>query len=141
MNTVVWYSDDMGGSYRVSGTVFPMFQECQVVELPGGRLLMNMRNSHLNSCDCRAQATSDDGGVSWSPVFFAPDLVEPVCSAGLLQLASGPLLFSNPHSASERVNMTLMASHDDGQSWQPALGVWPGPSAYSVLTALPNQRA
>ena len=69
-----------------SSTVFSNLQECQLVELSNGSLVINMRNSHLNPCDCRAQAMSHDGGATWSAVSWAPALIEPTVSAGLVNV-------------------------------------------------------
>ena len=38
--------------------------------------------------------------------------------------------------AAKRVNMTLHASGDDGQTWAPVAQVFAGPSAYSSLVDL-----
>ena len=44
-----------------------------------------MRNNHLNSsCLCQALAISHDGGATFSDVWYSPQLVSPVCMAGLL---------------------------------------------------------
>eukprot|EP00043_Microstomoeca_roanoka_P003335 m.43294 g.43294 ORF g.43294 m.43294 type:complete len:376 (-) comp12018_c0_seq1:40-1167(-) len=137
MNAVVWFSDDGGQSYQVSATSFPQMQECQIVQLFNGSLLMNMRNSHLNGCDCRANTISTDGGESWQPITWAPQLIEPVCSAGLFRLGNA-LYFSNPHSTSQRVNMTIQVATSDDLNWQIYQQVWTGPSAYSVLGQTPN---
>ena len=48
-------------------------QECQLVELADGTVMVNARNSHLNkTCDCRAVATSVDGGETWGDYHFDP---------------------------------------------------------------------
>ena len=141
--------------------------ECQVAELPNASVVINFRVrapqarsfdsgrasipsllSHLQvepplPCHCRLQARSDDGGESWTIPAPVPALVEPVCSAGLLQ-ASGSLLFSNPATVSSRVNMTVRRSGDEGATWTAGTAlVWPGPAAYSVLVPLssPGPRA
>lgn len=116
--------------------------ECQVAELGDGSLVINFRGNHENPCDCRAVATSHDGGATWSGLTWQPQLIEPVCSAGLLgvPIAGGTaplglLYFSNPATTSARVNMTLRISSDGGASWPLSDNVqlWLGPSAYSVL--------
>jgi sialidase-1 len=134
MNTVMWYSDDFGETYTVSG-VLPNYQECQLVELSNGTVMVNMRNSHLNPCDCRATAVSHDGGVTWSTVSYSPDLIEPTCSAGLVGV-DNQLFFSNPHETSAREAMSLMSSTNNGLNWTFEVTVWPGPAAYSTLTVL-----
>ena len=50
-------------TWRVSRSELPQMQECQLVELASGALLMNMRTAHVNaSCKCRAVSRSEDGG-------------------------------------------------------------------------------
>jgi sialidase-1 len=108
--------------------------ECAMAELGNGSVLINFRANHLNSCLCRSQMRSDDGGVTWGPLAYVPDLIEPVCSAGLLQRPGGQgLLFSNPASTHSRVNMTVRRSRDGGATWPDQALIWPGGSAYSVL--------
>jgi sialidase-1 len=134
--TRAWFSDDAGapGSWTSPPAFFGNMSECAVAELGDGSLLLNMRNEHRTQCDCRAQARSDDGGATWGPLAFVPDLIEPVCSAGLLELSGGQgLLFSNPASPTKRVNMTVRRSVDGGLTWPDEVQIWPGGCAYSVL--------
>jgi len=136
----IYYSDDNGDTYTEAGGSAPFseLQECQLVELNDGSVMVNARNSHLNkTCNCRAVATSTDGGETWSDYSFVPDLVEPVCSAGLINV-DGSLYFSNPASATARVNMTLKRSDDGGNSWQEVALVFGGMSEYSVLIDMTN---
>jgi sialidase-1 len=75
---LVWYSDDAGQTYTVSETVLPKMDEAQLVELSDGRIMANMRNKHLNSCDCRAVAISSDGGKTFGNTTYDPTLISPV---------------------------------------------------------------
>jgi hypothetical protein len=93
-------------------------------------------------CHCRLQSRSDDGGESWTTPAPVPALIEPVCSAGLLQVSPGALLFSNPATVGSRVNMTVRRSADEGDTWGAGTTlVWPGPAAYSVLVPLSGPAA
>ena len=77
--------------------------EAQLVELKDGRVLANMRNSHLNkSCDCRAIAISNDGGSTFGEIAYDEELVSPVCMASIIS-ANGRFFFSNPGTTSGRV--------------------------------------
>jgi len=59
----VWYSDD-GSSYTASSQSLPKMDEAQLVELPNGDVMANMRNSHANpNCSCRAISVSTDGAL------------------------------------------------------------------------------
>ncbi len=46
------------------------------------------------------------------------------------------ILFSNPASRDGRVNMTVRASYDEGQTWTRCRSLHAGPSAYSDLAIL-----
>ncbi len=134
----------MGGS--VSGGC----NECQVVELADGKLMLNMRMQQ-NGQGKRGIATSEDGGRTWSELRLDPVLIEPVCQASFLRytLAStngkNRLLFSNPASApppgqsrADRVKMTIRLSYDEGKTWPVSKLLHDDPSAYSCLAVLPD---
>lgn len=140
----VIYSDDHGATWKLGGTTpSDKVNECQIVELTDGRLLLNMRN-YERSHKCRQVAISADGGLTWQDQRFDEALIEPLCQAAIRRLRwpeterPGVILFSNPASAEQRVNLTLRASFDDGQTWPVAQVLHPGPSAYSDLAVLPN---
>ena len=86
---MVWYSDDGGKTYNLSQTVLEKMDEAQLVELSDGRVMANMRNDHLTSCDCRAVAISSDGGKSFGSITYDPALISPVTS---------PLSLSGSHN-------------------------------------------
>ena len=88
---LVWYSDDSGATYTVSETVLPKMDEAQLVELSDGRVMANMRNNHLTSCDCRAVAISSDGGKTFGNITYGPTLISPVC-----YIYSGTSLIGTP---------------------------------------------
>ncbi len=138
----VIYSDDHGRSWRLGGRT-PQHQvnECEVAELPGGRLLLNMRN-YDRSQRTRRVSLSDDGGATWGPVTADPALIEPICQASLRRYTwpgegrPGVLLFSNPASQTKRENLSVRLSRDEGKTWPIAKTLHAGPSAYSCLAVL-----
>jgi len=138
------YSDDHGRSWRLGGSS-PVDQvnECEVVELAGGKLMLNMRN-YDRSKRTRQACVSEDGGTAWAEQRFAAALIEPICQAAITRYRwpdganPGIVLFSNPASASERNQLTVRASFDDGETWPVSRVLYPGPSAYSDLAALPS---
>ena len=142
-NSHTIYSDDHGQTWLPGGVVRPAVNECQVVELTDGTLLLNMRN-YDRSRTARAIATSNDGGITWSEVRHDPALVEPICQASLVRYTMQPrddrnrLLFSNPATSDKRREMTVRMSEDEGKTWPVRRVVWPGPAAYSCLAALPD---
>ncbi|MBD3274030.1 MAG: exo-alpha-sialidase [Candidatus Marinimicrobia bacterium] len=140
----VIFSDDHGETWQTGGVVRPKVNECQVVELSHGTLLLNMRSYHGEGY--RMHAWSYDGGINWTDPVPAPDLVEPVCQASLIRTdtpesGSDVLLFSNPAHSENRVRMTVKLSRDGGESWPLQKLLHPGPSAYSCLTMLTEDTA
>jgi len=140
------YSDDHGKSWKLGGTT-PRYQvnECEVVELTGGRLMLNMRNYDRQQRK-RQVALSDDGGLTWAEQRFDEALIEPICQAAIERFSwpgqtnRSVILFSNPASTNQRSHMTLRASLDEGRTWPLARALHAGPSAYSDLAVLANGR-
>jgi len=130
------FSDDHGRTWRRGGVIHPIVNECQVAELFDGRgtLLMNMRAS--TGRNLRQQATSVDGGETWTAPYDAEGLIEPVCQGSIIRHEGAHvLLFSNP-AAKTRTNLTVKASRDDGKTWREVVTLQTGPSAYSNLVEL-----
>jgi sialidase-1 len=133
----VIYSDDSGKTWKLGGVVGPKCNECQVVELTDGRVMLNMRSYHGDSR--RRVAFSKDGGETFSEPVADKELIEPVCQASILRLPgkNGGILFANP-SSTKREKMTVKLSRDDGKTWPHARLLHAGPSAYSCLAVLPD---
>jgi len=144
-NSHVIISDDHGKTWYIGGIIHPKVNECQVVELADGTLMINMRN-YDRSKTSRAIATSSDAGITWSKVTHDPALVEPICQASFLRYTlrsehdKNRLLFSNPARAKrgDRRNMTIRLSYDEGRTWPVSKMLYAGPSAYSCLAVLPH---
>jgi len=142
----LYYSDDHGETWHVSASPGPNTNECQVVELADGSLMLNMRSTRGHHC--RAVATSDDGGRTWSAIRDEATLVEPRCQGSFIRWtderdghARNRLLFANPAHAESRENMVARLSYDEGESWPVSRVVNPGPAAYSCPTVLPDGTA
>ena len=139
------YSDDHGATWRLGGVV-PSFKvdESHVVELHDGSIMMNMRTHFGNGQ--RAVSLSNDGGVTWKPAAFDETLIEPDCQGSFIRFTEQPgcgknrLLFSNPASKKDRVDMTVRLSYDEGKTWPVSKQIFAGSAAYSCLTVLPDQR-
>lgn len=148
MRSHVIYSDDRGKSWRVGGVIGDELNECQVVERTDGSLMINMRNYARGAGrqNRRATAVSRDGGLTWSEVSYAPELIDPVCQASFVRFAkrspssADRLLFANPASR-RRENLTVRMSMDEGASWPVARQLHAGPAAYSALAVLPDGTA
>ena len=140
----VIYSDDHGHSWQLGGTApTDLVNECCVVELTNGDLMLNMRNYDRNKKN-RAVSISHNEGLTWSKIFHDPVLIEPICQASMIKYNTSQnddknyILFSNPASTDQRINMTVRASLDDGKTWPMAKQLHAGPAAYSSLAALKN---
>ena len=136
----VLFSDDHGKTWKMSEPIRPGCNESQVVELSNGSLLMNMRS--YNDNHCRAIATSEDGGETWSDIRPDRQLVESRCQASLINYGvfnnKNMFLFSNPAVPQGRTHLTIKASFDDCKTWSNAKLIHAGPSAYSCMVKLSN---
>ena len=137
----VIYSDDHGATWKLGGSAPPKTNECEVVELADGRLLLNMRNYNREHT-CRAIATSSDWGQTFSQVSYDETLVEPICQASIRRYSlsaddgKNRILFSNPSEAKARKEMTVRLSYDECKSWPVSKVLHAGPAAYSCLGRL-----
>lgn len=139
------YSDDQGKTWK-RGRFMPKPtgtnpNECQVVELADGRLMMNSRDQGPSKV--RLVSTSSDGGESWSEAVLERQLPDPTCQGSIVRFSWNPslLLFSNPASGTQRENGTLYASRDEGKSWT-VLARLTGPDAsfqYSSLCPISDK--
>ena len=132
----VIYSDDNGDTWK-SGkpTIRDAVGESTIAELNDGNLMINMRPSTLNS---RLYSISTDGGETWGAQQTAYSLLDSKCQGSLYAVTTNnihSLYFSNPAST-DRINMTIKKSNDNGQSWNSQVLIYAGPSGYSdmVLT-------
>ena len=136
------FSDDRGATWQLGGSCpQTSTNECQVVELSDGRLMLNMRSADKSHKE-RGVCFSADGGATWQDFRHEAALIEPICQASLIAMRRAGrhpvLLFSNPADTAARRNLTLRLSRDDGATWLLARTLTPGPSAYSCLAALPD---
>ena len=136
----ILYSDNNGERWQAGGLVPPevsRLNECTIVELRDGSLLLNMR---ARDAGLRAISTSRDGGQTWSKPKLDKNLPCPTCQASMISTENGELLFLNPaslkigspHSLSRR-RLTLRSSSDEGRSWPRSLLIHAGPAGYSDL--------
>jgi sialidase-1 len=139
------FSDDHGATWQLGGAVTGgAVNECEVVELADGALLLNMR-SHDRARKCRMMATSRDGGLTWSAARPDPALVDPICQASIRRYSDSAagersrILFTNPADADRRANLTVRLSDDECVSWPVARQLYAGPAAYSCLAVLPDR--
>ncbi|GAA4031506.1 hypothetical protein GCM10022247_65690 [Allokutzneria multivorans] len=133
------YSDDGGRNWRIGakdvnhdGVVNG--NESTAAELPDGRVYVNTRDQNGTSEGTRAAAYSTDGGRSFiAPFAPVPALIAPVVQGSVLQVHSGPLLFSAPGNPAVREKMTVRASTDGGRTWPKSVEISTAKAAYSDL--------
>ena len=99
--------------------------EAQVVETFPGTIMLNMRD---NRGSFRSVATTHDLGNTWTehPTSYST-LQDPICMGSIIKakvkvnnVLKEVLFFSNPATTSGRFNITIKASPDMGETWQPA---------------------
>lgn len=119
------YSDDHGKTWKSGIGAKSNTTEAQIVETTPGTLMLNMRD---NRGGFRSVATTKDMGKTWveHPTSFK-DLVDPVCQGSIIKAkvnAKGKkqdvLFFSNVSDANARIDMTVRASLDLGETWKSA---------------------
>jgi sialidase-1 len=151
----VMLSDDQGATFRL-GFVQPAaddkhWNECQVAQLSDGHLLVNARSlANPLEHQQRIQAISTDGGETFGPTRYIPELPQPIngCEGSMVVAAEHNnnssssstkqlLLLSGPDSKLLRTGMVIWWSADGGESWRKALDVDPGTSGYSSLQFMP----
>ncbi len=112
-----FYSDDHGGSFKISGDIgIPGSNEATAAEIGGGDILFNARNQKGDQ-KYRITARSSDGGETWQNVAFDKALPDPVCQGSLLTIDGKTIAFSNNADQKDRNNLTLRISTDEGRTW------------------------
>ena len=90
----------------------------------------------------RSVAVSEDGGVSFAPVYLDDGLQSPVCQANILRYSwpdenQSRILFSSPNGE-KRTGITVRLSYDEGKAWPVSILIHEGPGAYSNMSRLPD---
>lgn len=148
------YSDDHGTTWKLGATdthahdepLHP--NECVAVELVDGRVMVNARDQNGSDPATRAVAYSSDGGETFDTRFVAePQIVTPVVQNSLLRYwatdqgaKQNLLIHSGPGNPQARRDLTILASSDEGKSWDQRTVIHKGPTAYSDLVKLDGGR-
>lgn len=139
LNNYAYYSDNEGLTWNVSSRAIQGGDEAKVVELNNGDILMSSRTSGN-----RLWAKSSDGGITWGSKNSWPDLWGNACNGDMIRFTSTKDGFSKNRilhtlpNASDRSNLTVFMSYDEGTSWPVKKTVCAGKSAYASLTILPD---
>ena len=140
LNNYAVYSDDNGATWHVSGRASVGGDEAKVTELVDGRILMSIRHAGK-----RWYNISEDGGETWQPTTSIwNDITAPACNGDLIRYTSvnqgfnkNRLLHSVPYG-SQRTDVTVYISYDEGETWPVRKTIVPYSSAYSSLCILPD---
>ncbi|TDE30622.1 T9SS type A sorting domain-containing protein [Flavobacterium ranwuense] len=113
--------------------------EAKIVELNNGNLMMSIRNSGT-----RRFNISTNKGVSWGTAYNQANITDPNCDGDFIRYTStldgydkDRLLHTIPF-AGNRTNVSVLMSTDEGATWPIRKTIFPGASAYSSLTVLPD---
>lgn len=128
-HSTIVYSRDGGETWHIGTGAKANTTEAQVVQLPDGSLMLNMRDDQnrivKDDTNGRAVAVTRDMGKTWTMHPSSNSaLPEPNCMASLIAAdieingtKQQVLLFSNPTNTESRTNMTIKASLDNGNTW------------------------
>lgn len=131
------YSDDYGKTWK-PGEPTPVggVGECSVAEIGERTLMLNMR---ADEGFYRKSCTSIDGGLTWSSPQISIDQIDCKCQGSILSIG-GAVFLSNAASATERINMTIKKSTDNGKNWKGQYTVYEGNSGYSDIVELSDSQ-
>lgn len=132
------YSDDHGTTWR-RGAPLPggnHSNECQVIELTDGRILIDARSVIEESRVPRLCAISADGGESWSSPWRGHSAA-PI-SASLARVGDC-ILWSGP-AGPGRTNLCLRVSRDEGRTFEHQTLLHEGYCGYSCMQPLAPNR-
>ncbi|KJF42837.1 sialidase family protein [Draconibacterium sediminis] len=153
-HSTIVYSKDQGETWEIGTGAKTNTTEAQVVELPDGSLMLNMRDDRnrkdKGDTNGRAVSVSNDWGKTWEVHPSSNHaLPESNCMASIIGTEvtlngskKNVLFFSNPNNKNERKNMTIKASLDNGLTWPEELQVElneQGGYGYSCLTMVDDE--
>jgi sialidase-1 len=147
------YSDDHGATWKLGAAdthaaddpLHP--NECVAVELTDGRVYVNARDQNGSDPTTRVIAYSSDGGETFDAPFAAErNITSPVVQNSLVRLSATDrgdqrnlLVYCGPGHPTERRDLIMLLSLDEGKTWERKTLIHPGPAAYSDLVKLDSQ--
>lgn len=137
------YSDDGGATWNRGEIIWdtpdvPGPNETTAVQLYNGSVMLNSRNSTTVN-PSRSVVTSLNGSSGWSTPVLDRELNDPNDYGSILRFTdqhdyyNNRLLFTNTNNPSDRSNLTVKMSMDEGDSWTYSKVIAPEGSAYSDL--------
>lgn len=153
----VFWSDDHGASWKIGGLAHVKgFDEAMAVELEDGSTLVNFRNntgqgySRVYKRGVMIHHFDEHGNILMASSHYNDEALPDPAVQGSIHRYSwsddsstgskSRLLFSNPNSTVDRINMTVRLSYDEGRTWPVAKTIDAGPGAYSDLVVTGDRR-
>ena len=132
------YSDDGGDTWRMGDTApedgAGHANEVQMAECSDGSLLLVARQ--FGGGGRRKCARSIDGGATWTQLAAVPDLPDPSCMGGLVNVQRAPgamLACTGPADERRRRQGRAWLSTDGGRTWPTSVPVPLGDGRLGVL--------
>lgn len=143
------YSDDHGESWQIGAvdenlTDAVQANETTIVEFADGRIYVNTRDHQGGSFEKnRGETYSLDGGLTFLDTIVESDkFPSPIVQSALLRWSlakdeeKNMLLFSTPSHVDKRLDLIVMASNDESESWYSLFKIHDGASAYSDMVKI-----
>ncbi len=130
-----WFPGDT--AYPTEGCPDP--NETAAARASDGGVYFSVR---LTGAGYRGTFRSPDGAGSFTPLAPEPGMPDPTCMGSLVnaEWKGQPVILAvNCASVTERENLTVRASLDDGKTWSRSLIVDPGDAGYSDLCVIPGE--
>ena len=114
------YSDDYGETWNLGEAIpgtdsVPNPNECTLVELSDGSVMINIRNE--SDQYRRATAVSADGVSGWTELCLDDELQDCHCFGSLQRYDAKTILFVNPKEPTSRSIIAIRQSNDDCETW------------------------
>ena len=146
------YSDDNGMTWKLGDRVSSNADESTLTKLSGGGVLISSRQhthpytsseaTQGENSAYRMMSHSQSGIGDWSASQYDRTLPDPSCCAGMcyVDLEGLPyaILHVNCASKSERTNVTVRCSFDDGLTWEKSLELDADAGGYSDIAVDKN---
>lgn len=116
-----YFTDDHGKTFKISASLnIAGSNEATAAFISKDGLYMNVRNQP-GDIRSRIVAYSSNGGETFDTAMYDTHLIDPVCEGAVLNLGKRRnktiLAFVNASDSTDRNNLTLKISFDEGRSW------------------------
>lgn len=138
----VYYSDDNGATWDISGTA-SLGNETEIAQIDEDTLIMTTRVNIGMALPhgeiYKHFSYSYDGGTTWSEAVPNEDVLTPICMSGLVAY-NGSVYYSGPQEFYARANIKILQSIDGGSTFTEFASIYEGAAGYSDLGVLSDGR-